>query len=55
MILDQESIIHSDHIEQVQFFEDPHRISPYMTDTYFHIISSIIINPYNNEHPRISE
>ena len=40
MQVNYESVIYPDHVEQVTYFEDPHRISPYMTDTYIHIISS---------------
>ena len=49
MPVDQETIIHKDHVEFVLYYEDVLHINPYMTDTHIHIFNSDTNDPHHTE------
>lgn len=51
MTKNQDSIVHSDHVELVEYYEDTQRLTWYMTDSLIHISKVFIIKQQTNERP----
>jgi hypothetical protein len=47
MGVNKDSIVHKDHVEIVEYYEQVFRNTPFVTDSYIHIFNSTI-NPHNN-------
>jgi hypothetical protein len=48
MQINQDTVLHADHVELVDYYEDSQRITPYITDSFIHILNFQNINKENN-------